>query len=59
VYNLVRYGLAYVQQTEAAYAAQVRERSEKQLRRRAHELGYELVKVAPAAAPAVAEAAGE
>jgi transposase len=59
VYNLVRYGLAYVKQTEAAYAEQVRERLEKQLRRRAHELGYELVKVQPAAAPAVAEAAGE
>jgi transposase len=52
VYNLVRYGLAYVQQTEAAYAAQVRERLEKQLRRRAQELGYELVKVEAPAAPA-------
>ncbi len=47
VYNLMRYGLAYVQQTEAAYAAQVRERLERQLRRRALELGYELKKIAP------------
>jgi len=53
VYNLVRYGLAYVQQTEAAYAEQVRERLEKQLRRRARELGYELHKIDPQAAPAV------
>src|SRR5262249_8049153 len=46
------YGLAYVQQTEAAYAEQVQERLEKQLRRRARELGYELHKIEPAA-PAV------
>src|SRR6059058_5725484 len=39
VYNLMRYGLAYVKQEEAAYAEQVRERLEKQLRRRARELG--------------------
>src|ERR671931_50839 len=50
VYNLVRYGLAYVKETEAAYAAQVRERLEKQLRRRAQELGYELRKIEPQAA---------
>src|SRR5262249_19794930 len=51
VYNLVRYGLAYVQQTEAAYTEQVRERLEKQLRRRARELGYELKKIEPLPAP--------
>jgi hypothetical protein len=54
IYNLMRYGLAYVQQTEAAYAAQVRQRQEKQLPRRAKELGYELKKIetpAPASAP--------
>jgi transposase len=50
VYYLMRYGVAYMQQTEAAYAEQVRERLEKQLRRRAKELGYELTKIeAPAA----------
>jgi transposase len=53
VYHLVRYGLAYVKQTEAAYAEQVQERLEKQLRRRARELGYELHKIEPQAAPAV------
>jgi transposase len=53
VYNLVRYGLAYVQETEAAYAEQVRERLEKQLRRRARELGYEVHKIGPPAGPAV------
>ena len=50
VYNLMRYGLAYVQQTEAVYAEQVRERQERQLQRRARELGYEVKKVEPAAA---------
>ena len=52
VYNLVRYGLTYVQQTEAAYAAQVRERLERQLRRRAMELGFELKKIEPPVLPA-------
>jgi transposase len=53
VYHLVRYGLAYVKQTEAAYAEQVRERLEKQLRRRAKELGDEVTKIEPPAAPTV------
>jgi transposase len=52
VYNLMRYGLAYVKETEAAYAEQVRERLEKQLRRRAKELGFELTKIETAAVPA-------
>jgi hypothetical protein len=43
----MRYGVAYVRQTEAAYAAQVRNRLEKQLHRRAKELGYELKKIEP------------
>lgn len=53
VYHLVRYGLAYVKQTEAAYAEQVRERLERQLRRRAQELGFELQKIEPVAMPTV------
>jgi transposase len=52
VYNLMRYGMAYVKETEEAYAEQVRARQERQLRRRAQELGFELRKVEPAAAPA-------
>jgi transposase len=55
VYNLVRYGMAYVKQTEAAYAEQVHARLEKQLRRRAKELGFELQKIEEPAAPTVAE----
>src|SRR5262245_24111804 len=54
VYYLVRFGAAYSKQTEEAYAAQVRERLEKQLHRRAGELGYTLTKLesaAPAATP--------
>jgi transposase len=50
VYNLMRYGLAYLQQTEAAYAEQVRERQERQLQRRARELGFTVHKVAAVAA---------
>src|SRR5437588_4765779 len=48
VYNLMRYGVAYMKQTEEAYAEQVRDRLQKQLQRRAKELGYELKKVEPA-----------
>jgi len=49
VYHLMRYGEAYVKQEEAAYAGQVRERLEKQLQRRAKELGFELKKLEVAA----------
>ncbi len=55
LYNVMRYGVAYARQTEEAYAEQVRARLEKQLRRRAAELGYELKKVEPTPAPAVAD----
>jgi hypothetical protein len=48
VYNLMRYGMAYVKETEAAYAEQVQQRLEKHLQRRAKELGYELKKIEPA-----------
>lgn len=44
MYNLLRFGSAYVKKDEEAYAEQVRDRLEKQLHRRAKELGYELVK---------------
>jgi transposase len=53
VYHLVRYGMAYVRQTEEAYAEQVRVRLEKQLRRRARELGYELHKIETPTGPAL------
>ena len=53
VYHLVRYGVAYVKETEAAYAEQVRARLEKQLRRRAKELGYELRPAEPPPVPQV------
>jgi transposase len=53
VYHLVRYGMAYVHQTEEAYATQVRERLERQLHRRALELGYELKKIEPSVLPTV------
>jgi hypothetical protein len=48
LYNLMRHGIAYMKKEELAYAEQVRERLEKQLHRRARELGYELKKIQPA-----------
>jgi transposase len=54
VYHLMRFGPAYVKQTEGAYAEQVRQRLEKQLHRRAKELGFEVKKIEP---PAPTEAA--
>ncbi len=54
IYNLMRFGEAYVQKEEAAYAEQVRERQEKQFHRRAKELGYAVVKIE---VPEVADAA--
>jgi transposase len=45
LYNLMRHGSAYMRKEEAAYAEQVRERLEKQLQRRARELGYELKRI--------------
>jgi transposase len=53
VYNLVRYGMSYVKQTEAVYAEQVRERLERQLQRRALELGFEVRKIEAVPSPAV------
>jgi transposase len=53
VYNVIRYGVAYMMETEAAYAEQVRQRLEKQLQRRAKELGFELKKIDPPATPTV------
>jgi transposase len=50
LYNLMRYGVAYMQHTEADYAKQVHDRVEKQLRRRAKEMGYELTPITPPAA---------
>lgn len=52
VYNLMRYGAAYVRQEEAAYAEQVRTRVERSFHRRARELGYEVTKVGSPAAGA-------
>ena len=51
VYNLMRYGVAYVQREEEAYAAQVRQRLERQLHRRAKELGFTVARIEPPADP--------
>ena len=47
IYNLMRYGLEYMKKSEEDYAEQQRARQEKNLHRRAKELGYELKKIAP------------
>jgi hypothetical protein len=45
-----------MKQTESAYAEQVRQRLERQLQRRALELGYELKRIEPPALPTVTQA---
>jgi transposase len=52
MYALVRYGGEYVKQSQEDYELQNRERLERGLRKRAKELGYEVVKKPD---PAVAE----
>jgi transposase len=47
VYRALRYGLEYVRQSLEEYAAKVRQQQERGLRRRAAQLGYELVAKAP------------
>ena len=60
VYHLVRYGVSYVKETEAAFEEKTRKKQEKQLHRRARELGYELKKVeapvTPSENPSVSDA---
>lgn len=45
VYHVLRHGEAYASQQEQQFAAEVRDRQERQLARRARELGYRLVSV--------------
>jgi glutamyl/glutaminyl-tRNA synthetase len=47
VYRLMRYGEAYVNQTEREEAERVRQQQERQLHRRARQMGYELRKIEP------------
>ena len=47
VYNPRRYGMEYLKKSEEDYAEQQRAKQEKNLHRRAKELGYELKKIAP------------
>ena len=54
IYHLIRHGEAYVREHEEKYAAEVRARQEKQLHRRAKELGYEVKKLDSPAADAPA-----
>ena len=52
VYRMLKYGTEYVARSLAEYEAQVREKLERSVRRKARSLGYDLV--ARAASPAVA-----
>ena len=54
VHHLMRYGEAYVKRTEEAHAAEVRERPERQLARRAKELGFEVKRLEAPPDPACA-----
>jgi hypothetical protein len=52
VYDLVKHGWEYIKKTEKQYAAEVRERLERSLHKKAKDLGYELVKtIAPPESP--------
>ena len=55
IYNMMRFGIAYMKKEEAAYAEQVKERLEKQLHRRAKELGFTLTKIEVPETPAQPE----
>jgi transposase len=44
VYNVMRFGVAYAKKTEEEYVTEQRQRLERNLHRRAKDLGYELVK---------------
>ncbi|MGL4421880.1 MAG: hypothetical protein ACRCZF_14525 [Gemmataceae bacterium] len=50
VYALVRFGGEYVKQSQSEYESLNRDRLERSLRKRAKELGYEVVKKPEAAA---------
>ena len=47
IYTVMRYGVAYQKRSEEAFTSEHRERQEKNLHRRAKELGYEVVKLEP------------
>jgi transposase len=51
VYRLLKYGVEYVRQSLDEYAAKMKEQMERRLRRKAAQLGYELVPKAPTAQP--------
>jgi transposase len=51
VYRMLKFGAEYVAQSLAEYEAEVREKLERSLRRKAQALGYELVAKAPPASP--------
>jgi transposase len=50
IYNLLRHGMDYVKRDEEAYAAEVRAKLERNLHRRARELGFEVRKLEPVVA---------
>jgi len=56
IYNLMRYGVAYMKKEESAYAEEMRGRQEKSFHRRAKELGYEVKKIDPPKSESVVEA---
>ena len=51
VYRLLKYGVEYVRQSLQEYAAKLKEQMERSLKRKAAQLGYELVPKTPAAQP--------
>jgi transposase len=50
IYRMLKYGMEFVEQGQDYYDRQYQERMIKGMRKKAHTLGFELVKIAPAPA---------
>ena len=59
VYLALRHGLTYVRRSQEEYEAQVKEKQLKALRRKAHQLGLELVEPTSASVPTAAAASAQ
>jgi hypothetical protein len=59
VYLALRHGLTYVRQSQQEYEAQVKEKQIKALRRKARQLGLEVIEKASGSVPTAAAAAVE
>jgi hypothetical protein len=59
VYLALKHGLTYVRQSQEQYEAQMKEKQIKALRRKARQLGLEVVEPTPASVPMAAAASAQ